>query len=301
MHPTQTDHRYRVAIFARNEAGRIDKAIRSVVDDVPAGADLRIVVLINGCTDDTPAVVAECARRHPGVIDAVELPVGDKCNAWNAYVHRYADDAPVHFLMDGDVWVAPGSLPRMHAALLADPQAAAIGGVPLAGRNRRHLLDLMLERKWIYGNLYAMRGRTIAGFREFGLRLPLGLMGNDGAITHALKAPLPEHRTLDEDRIIHDRDAGYRFHSLQPFIPGDVKVYLKRRVTYWLRELQFLQIGRLRLDRMPATMDEVNRNILDSLRRARRPLDIAVRHRLARQYGRDGSRPFYGEKLPLAA
>src|SRR5690606_23398241 len=145
-----------------------------------------------------------------------------------------ADDAPVHFFMDGDVWVAPGSIPRMQAALLADSRAAAIGGVPFAGRNRRQVLQLMLERKWIYGNLYAVRNETLAHVRALGIRLPLGLMGNDCLITHLLKACYPDYRRFDDERIIHELDSGYSFRSLQPFRVGDVRVYLKRRVTYRL-------------------------------------------------------------------
>ena len=36
------------------------------------------------------------------------IPVGDKANTWNVYVHEVAPRSELHFLIDGDVKVESG-------------------------------------------------------------------------------------------------------------------------------------------------------------------------------------------------
>jgi len=283
-------HPYRVAVFARNEASNIAQTLDSIRAAVTDGRALEIRVLINGCTDDTAQVVQAYADQHEGIV-GIELPVGDKCNAWNAYLHQHAQpwlsDEDIHFFMDGDVGASLQALPKMRRLLMDHPQAYAVAGAPMNGRHRKSLTQLMIDRRWIYGGLYAVRGSQLARMREANIRLPLGLCGNDHMISRLLKTNFPKVNDIDEMRILPQSESGYTFRPLMPWRLEDWQLYRKRRVTYALRHEQLLRIGEQRLDQLPATMDTVNQAIFADLktRKLKRWSAVAqVRKRLARLY-----------------
>jgi len=284
-----------VCVFARNEAANLSTAIASVLAD-SAGARVRSVhVMVNGCTDDTPAVARRLADREPRVA-VHELPIGDKCNAWNAYVHGVAaaltdpsadgDDA-THVFMDGDVRVGPGAIAGLSRRLAEAPGAYACAGLPLSGRNRESMARLVIERRWVFGNLYGVRGSHLARLRGAGFRLPLGLMGNDHVITRAMKTALPNAEDVDHERVVWADGVGYAFDSLSPWKLEDVRIYQRRRVTYALRAEQLTLMGTCPLDRLPATMDPINRRVLarlSSMTLAPWDLRAAVRRKLMGWY-----------------
>jgi glycosyltransferase involved in cell wall biosynthesis len=278
---------YRVAVFARNEERNITAALRALLDACPRPRDLKVFVLINGCTDRTPQVVNGFAAEHREVVP-VELPIGDKCNAWNTYVYQLADDSPVHFFTDGDVTCSAGALAEMQEKLLANESAAAMAGWPLSGRHRQDYQRYIREWHWLYGNLYAARGTQLAKVRAAGVRLPLGLCANDHFITKIMAARSLDPTELNWEQNTYHPTAGYCFEPLRPWRWGDWKIYWRRRVTYTLRQLQIPELDNLTLTELPATMDAVNHRLLVRLEAARPGLtDIltrAVRRRLRRMY-----------------
>lgn len=103
-----------LVVPAHNEATVIDRLLRGLA---PLD-DLEVVVVANGCTDDTAAR----ARRHPGV-RVLELADGGKPGALRA-----GDDAATafpRFFVDADVQLD-------HASLLACAQAMTAAGAPAA-------------------------------------------------------------------------------------------------------------------------------------------------------------------------
>lgn len=282
-----------IAIFARNEAKSIEQSMDALLADSPRPAVTRLFVLINGCTDDTAGVVEQYARRHPQVT-GIELPIGDKCNAWNHYVHHVADAAaPVHFFTDGDVLPGPGSLPGMLDQLDAQPAATACAGLPLSGRSREAMAQLVRQRYWLFGGLYAVRFSQLQRIREADVRLPLGLCGNDHMITRLYKTAFPDITDFQDTRITWRDGCGFTFDPLRPYKLDDVRLYLRRRVTYTLRTQQLKHVGEAPLDALPTTMDGVNKQVLAELRRrAPRPWSAqhGVRQKLEQWYGAGSDR-----------
>jgi glycosyltransferase involved in cell wall biosynthesis len=287
---------FRVALFAYNEERRVGHAIASLLR---AHVPLKIFVLINGCTDRTLEVVR--SFDDPAVTPVL-LDIADKCNAWNYYVYHLADDAPCHFFMDGDVRCRPGTLERMADELLAHPEATVIAGAPQSGRNRAYYQDIQRRWNWVYGNLYGVAAHRIRRIIDLGIRLPLGLKGNDHVITQLLTGDLPAREPRLGSRMLVKPDLGYEFDPLQPFRPVDLKIYWKRRVTYCLRQFQIGELEKNLLE-LPATMDTINRTILERLNARSlflHPIERAVRARLRRMYPTANAR-YYDKLLNSAA
>ena len=295
---------YRVVVFARNEEQRIEAALRSIQKASPARSDLKVYVLINGCRDRTVKVVQHFALKNPEV-QGIELPIADKCNAWNTYVYELADDTPCHFFMDGDTECNLGALEKMQRLLLANNAAQAIAGYPMSGRNRDYYRGFVNEHHWVFGNLYAVKGAHLATIRRCGIRLPIGLCGNDHFITKILAARSFKPEDLDRGgKIIFDPTAGYVFRSLQPYRLADWMTYWRRRVTYCLRQLQIPILDDLPLIDLPRTMDDANRQILKSLRKTKVAFGNlvirAVRNKLMKMYPEEDS-SYFDRLLPQSS
>jgi hypothetical protein len=237
-----------------------------VLRDCPAEADLRITVLANGCRDNTADVIRRVAEEHPEV-KLVEIVKGDKCNAWNHYVHDLAGEADVHFFMDGDCQVAPGSIRRMCELLTKNPTAQACAGFALSGRSRETLARYVREYHWLFGGLYAVSGQHLARIQDCNVRLPLGLKGNDDIISRVMRTLLPDMDAQDEERVIHDPEekAGFLFDPIRPYCLDDIRMYFRRMATYRLRWHQLQVLFYVPLSKFPRTMDGINRDILRML------------------------------------
>ena len=109
-----------IAIFAHNEAARLEAALESL-PAAASGHALDVFVLANGCTDRTADIVRRSANGIPH-LSLVEIDLGDKANAWNAFVHDIltparAGEISLFFFMDGNITAGPHALPLLAAAL----------------------------------------------------------------------------------------------------------------------------------------------------------------------------------------
>lgn len=184
-----------VGIIARNEATRIAATLGSL-----AGQDLfhqegwqfEVIVLANGCTDDTAGVARlALAQGFAGKVrraEVVETPIGGKSRAWNLLVHEAAaPDTDLFLFLDADIELAGQAVCReMIAQLLSDGEAAACTGLPMkqiVRKRRKSVIDRLslniseINRydRAISGQLYCARGAVLRD-----IWLPEPTPGEDG-------------------------------------------------------------------------------------------------------------------------
>ncbi|MFN3167346.1 MAG: glycosyltransferase family A protein [Phycisphaeraceae bacterium] len=280
----------RVAVFAHNEQRSIANALDQLLREGEAIKDYTIHVLVNGSTDQTLGIAQGYAAQHPGRVKPHRFGRGDKAATWNRYLYDVSVDAPatsVHVFTDADVWPEPGSVARMADALDKDARIAAVGGLPMSGRNRAYYHRLAKEKHLIYGNLYATRDGWLRWAREIGFRLPAGLVFEDAVLTNAFTTLPEDLRRSRLTRVAHLEGCGYRFTPIRPWRHSEALLYARRLVRYRLADYQLKRLGWRWPDELPETMDTINSQVLEEIKSRGvkvRPIDFFLARRLKAQY-----------------
>ncbi len=235
-----------VMVLAHNEERHIEDCLDSILAAEP-GRQFDIFVMANGCTDKTEELVVAHGGRHPGV-RLVSIDLGDKCNAWNVFIHETAPTcAPgreVYFFMDGDARAVPGSFTAMSQALERNPAANAASAVPASGRYVTRDRQQLLAERGLVANLYSLRGSFVQRLQQLSVRMPLKLEGDDGLIGALVKWDLdPKNNEYDHGRIVPCADAAFEFEPMSLRRPADWIVYWKRAVRYGRRKYEFQILG----------------------------------------------------------
>ena len=259
-----------VMVLAHNEERHIAACLDSIFAADP-DRRFEIYVMANGCTDRTEDIVRDYGARHADV-HLVSIALGDKCNAWNVFVHEVVPtrcpSRDVYFFMDGDARATPGSFTAMARTLQSEPYAHAAAAVPTTGRNVMRDRQKILELRELVANLYALRGEFVERARAKNARIPLSLEGDDGLIGALVKWDLePQRRQFDDRRIAPCADAGFAFESMSLTRVSDWKAYWKRAVRYGRRRYEFKLLGpRIEaggLAAMPTDITELYRSATD--------------------------------------
>ncbi|SNR66720.1 glycosyltransferase [Paracoccus sediminis] len=240
-----------IGIFAHDEAALIgaligDLARQDLIRD-PA-ADLRILVLANGCTDDTVARAraAVDALSDPAVrsrFQVLDLPQPGKSRTAHRFIHDLSrPEAEVLGFLDGDVHLPqPDTLARMLAMLDERPGLRVVTSRPVkdvihfdrpAGAMARLIAaggdGLSDWRKSICGQLFMMRAapaRRIA--------LPAGLPVEDGfiramALTDLLSGPQDLDRIDGDPAVFHVYES---IRGLGPLIRHQTRIVIGSAVN----------------------------------------------------------------------
>jgi len=238
-------HNWPVMVLAHNEERHIEACLDSIFNADP-GAPFQVYVMANGCTDRTEELVSQYARREPRT-HLVSIRLGDKCNAWNVFVHEtvptQCPDQEIYFFMDGDARAIPGSFSAMASELRQEPQANAVGAPPASGRSMAHDRAELLQERGLVANLYALRGSFVDRCRLAGVRIPLRLEGDDGLIGALVRWDLDPKQEMDPQLIVPCADAGFVFESFDPSRPANWRAYWKRMVRYGRRMYEFSLLG----------------------------------------------------------
>lgn len=251
---------YSVCIFAHNEAKSLPGCVAALQSAGMRNHKAEIHILENGSTDSTLKVARVLAAADPA-ITIHELPVADKTNAWNTYVHCLAPNAPFHFFIDGDIIPCKDSFSNLADAILKNPNSYAAAAIPAAGRSRQAWANRTLQERHINGNLYALNGEVISRLRQSKIRMPFGSVGEDGLLRYILATDLAGGRDDSHDfRIAVAPDALFAFSSLQ-LNSIDLATYTKRLKRYSKRYFQNKILYPLLKDRgicaMPDCINEI--------------------------------------------
>ena len=235
-----------VMVLAYNEEEHIEAAIDSIFASEP-DRRLEIYVMANGCTDRTEELVRAYSRRRPEV-HLVSIELGDKCNAWNVFIHETAAKAcpgrEVYFFTCGDVRIVPGSLSALRRALQQDSYANGAAAPPGSGRNMERDRKAQMEEHALVAGLYALRGTFIERMQSLGVRIPLNFEGDDALVGTLLLWDLaPADRPMDLNRIAPVWDSAWVFDSLTLTRLSDLRFYWKRAIRYARRYYEFKLLG----------------------------------------------------------
>lgn len=207
------------------------------------------------------------AAARDGRVRLTEIALGDKCGAWNTYVHEIAPPAEAHLFLDGDMRMDPGAGPELYRTLLQAPDARAAIALPVGGRNEASYRKQLLAEPSVWGNLYALRDSVLRQFREQGIRLPLGHIGDDGLIGYLVDRDLDPRAPAIPGRTVAAERATVRYSRLRWFVPRDIRLYWRRRVSYSVRHFQFQALGpRIKthgVEAIPASIVELYGELLE--------------------------------------
>lgn len=185
-----------LGVFAHDEEAGISAMIAGLRAQRVPGLDLRVLVLANGCADQTVQVA-----RAAGA-EVAELPEGGKSRTWNHFVHGLSrPEADLLIFADADIVLPePDTLARLIDGLTKRPALWVLNSQPVkdtALRGAQTWVERLALKAsgglddWktaICGQLYAM---PAARARQF--LLPIGLPVEDGflramVLTSALSA-----------------------------------------------------------------------------------------------------------------
>jgi len=252
--------RYDVGIFAHNEEKRITACLTSLPLD---NDDFRFHVLANGCTDKTEDLARSIAQDRAN-IHVHTLPARGKAATWNSFVYEIAEPVEAIIALDGDAVIAPGSLPNLVAALKAHPQAHIASALPLNGRRASVYQTQMRERGDVFGDLYAMSGAFIALLKRKNIRIPQGLVGDDGFLGAMAHTDARTDAHWRRDGVVVCEDAGFYAEVFHPLRINDYQSQARRMVNYSLRYYQnriitdYMQEGGAQT--LPSTVEELYAN-----------------------------------------
>jgi hypothetical protein len=228
--------KWTVAIFSSRET--LD-TLSSSIDAALVGtsqADTTIDVIVNG-----NRILAEEAGsylrsvrpmgRASTLLRAWYVPVADKAHAWNQYLHEIWPESDIGYFIDGYVQVMPDALKMIWEGLAAAPRAIAASGVPTMGRSARALREGLLSEGGVHGNLYALRGSTMAQLQTMQFRLPLGIYRTDPLLIAVICFGLdPSRNEWDVSRILVHPQATWRFRPLNWWSPRDLRSHFNRAI-----------------------------------------------------------------------
>ena len=252
---------YSVVTLAYNEEKTIAQTIRSILVNCDDRLT-KLTVVANGCTDQTVEEAKAAMQGAAVACEVVELSIGDKCNAWNEYVYHHLPKADIHFFVDSDVTFTDQAFPKLFEKLINSPTKNAVTGLPQTGRNVRQYIELATRYSCLFGNLYGLKNEFVQRLAEQGIRLPIGLSWIDAQITKLVNDNLEYQKDDYQPRVTFAEGVGYRFDSLKPWKPDDIRLYINRICRYKTGQLQEPYLDALPFKEWPATMNDINRNIL---------------------------------------
>lgn len=229
-------HPWIVVIFACRES--LSQLLQTLdAAKVSAASCAVIHVLVNGNQALASALAQELTQRQLSAakdeggpaIQVWSIPLGDKANAWNQYIHQIWAGEEIAFFVDGYVRLNPDAVDLLGHAVAANTQALAGTGVPTMGRSAKALRENMIVNTGYHGNFCCIKGHTIGQMRDKHIRLPVGLYRTDSLMGAILCYALdPSSHAWEDYRIDVHPSASWQFDPARWWRPSDVMAHFKR-------------------------------------------------------------------------
>lgn len=223
-----------VAVFAHNESRSILRCLSSLENNE---SELSVFVLINGSTYDTKELV-ESAAVTKSWIKYVEIPLGDKSNAWNVFIHSIAQPSDAYVFVDGDCYVNANGIDHLIYALNSLEGSLASAAFPGTGRSRE-VLTQMIHRSAIVGGMYALSKEAVQVIWDKEICIPIGFIGDDSLLDYLLATDFKcGPNDIARHKIVPAPKAMFYFDPISPLKILDYVKYFKRRIRYSTRHFQ---------------------------------------------------------------
>jgi glycosyltransferase involved in cell wall biosynthesis len=226
-----------IGMLAYNEAAGIAKTIESLIAQsvfhegatVASVSEWEIIVVPNGCTDDTAGVADEALRGALAAITSAKvshsvrvLAQGGKSNAWNHYIHEMSrKDADVIVMIDTDIEFGhPDTILNCLSELRTNPRAKVVVDLPLKDFVKKTKLtwieklsarssrDQLESTVGIAGSFYCASTETL---RQ--VWMPPGLSGEDGFLKGMIVTDL-FRSDPDMGRVVRAANASHYYEGL---------------------------------------------------------------------------------------
>jgi hypothetical protein len=202
----QYQPQWSIAILSSRETPNVLAAAIGAAAQAASDSVSLIDVVVNG-NEDLASLTSHWAKNRHGAawppMRVWHMSTGDKANAWNQYVHAVWPGSTIAFFVDGYAGVKLDAFRLLSDGLGRDPRALAAAAVPTEGRSAKRLRTMMLREGGMHGNLYAVRGKTLALLRERGFRFPLGIYRTDALLGAAIAFGLdPAANQWDPQRVL---------------------------------------------------------------------------------------------------
>jgi glycosyltransferase involved in cell wall biosynthesis len=261
-----------LGILACNESESIDSTLNSLFQqslfaDADSPNPIEIVVVPNGCSDNTADISRETLTEltehsaHPDLhFSVMEVAEADKSNAWNLYVHHFADpQANYLFVMDADIQLLEThTLRNTIDSLEHNPAKQIAVDTPVKdivfkpNKNPIEQLSVLVSAStandydvWICGQFYCGRAAIL---RQ--IWMPPGITSEDSFLTMVIRnsnctsSPRP-------DRIVRVPNASHSFEALtdpQKLLRHEKRIVIGMTINYYLFEYLDRICPDLRLD-----------------------------------------------------
>jgi glycosyltransferase involved in cell wall biosynthesis len=243
-----------------------------------------VIVIANGCTDNTVKILNRYIKdKKFKKLKVIEIYIGDKCNAWNEYIHNIAADEDVHFFTDADVQFTSNAFAKMAEKLLATPNASAIAGLPFSGRNIKQYRQRVIEQKLLFGNCYGLKKEFLELVKEKQFYLPAGLGLIDSAIMKVVKRDITDIDDPINERITFDINCGYLFSKLSIANWSDIKLYINRIARYKTGKFQQVHLEKISYLDWPRDLNQINEILLNQINNGEIKLNPLLKAKIACQ------------------
>ncbi len=184
------DLSFTIGICAYNEAGAIERSIRSIFEQELSGFTLdKVIVVSSASTDGTDDIVTSLSEEHPEVVLIRQEKREGKNSAVNCYLKAKNTDLIVMLNAD-NAFASKDSLQRLLEPF-RDGKVGMVGGHPIPLNTMKTLAGFASNMVWSLHHNIAMRcpkiGELIA-YRDVGIELPTQYQSDEDFIRVAVES-----------------------------------------------------------------------------------------------------------------